>query len=98
MEYYVSHRACDSLLQIVEMAATEEKGGCKSASATISGHGVYGRLKYESGIHRVQRVPATEASGRVHTSAASVAILPQADEVKRKETKTKEKKRKVYAF
>lgn len=63
------------------MAATEEKGGCKSASATISGQGVYGRLKYESGIHRVQRVPATEASGRVHTSAASVAILPQADEV-----------------
>ncbi|KAL0038242.1 hypothetical protein WJX79_009887 [Trebouxia sp. C0005] len=67
--------------EIVEMAATEEKGGCKSASATISGQGVYGRLKYESGIHRVQRVPATEASGRVHTSAASVAILPQADEV-----------------
>ncbi len=64
------------------MAATEEKGGCKSASATISGQGVYGRLKYESGIHRVQRVPATEASGRVHTSAASVAILPQADEVR----------------
>ena len=81
VEHYVSHRACDLLMQIVEMAATEEKGGCKSASATISGQGVYGRLKYESGIHRVQRVPATEASGRVHTSAASVAILPQADEV-----------------
>lgn len=69
------------LSQVVELAATEEKGGCKSASATISGQGVYGRLKFESGIHRVQRVPATEASGRVHTSAASVAILPQADEV-----------------
>lgn len=66
---------------MVEIAATEEKGGCKSASATISGAGVYGRLKFESGIHRVQRVPATEASGRLHTSAASVAILPQADEV-----------------
>ena len=71
--------ACVS--QVVEIAATEEKGGCKSASATISGRGVYGRLKFESGIHRVQRVPATEASGRLHTSAASVAILPQADEV-----------------
>jgi len=81
VEHCVFHTACDLLLQIVEMAATEEKGGCKSASATISGQGVYGRLKYESGIHRVQRVPATEASGRVHTSAASVAILPQADEV-----------------
>lgn len=68
-------------LQVVEIAATEEKGGCKFASATISGQGVYGRLKFESGIHRVQRVPATEASGRLHTSAASVAILPQADEV-----------------
>ena len=69
-------------LQVVEMAETEEKGGCKSASATISGKGVYGRLKFESGTHRVQRVPVTEASGRVHTSAASVAILPQADEVR----------------
>lgn len=66
---------------MVEIAATEEKGGCKFASATISGQGVYGCLKYESGIHRVQRVPFTEASGRLHTSAASVAILPQADEV-----------------
>lgn len=66
---------------MVEIAATEEKGGCKFASATISGQGVYGCLKYESGIHRVQRVPSTEASGRLHTSAASVAILPQADEV-----------------
>ena len=80
------------------MAATEEKGGCKSASATISGHGVYGRLKYESGIHRVQRVPATEASGRVHTSAASVAILPQADEVKRKKQKRKKRNEKFTLF
>ena len=73
------YSAC--IVQVVEIAATEEKGGCKFASATISGQGVYGRLKYESGIHRVQRVPSTEASGRLHTSAASVAILPQADEV-----------------
>lgn len=73
--------AVRSWLQVVELAATEEKGGCKSASATISGQGVYGRLKFESGVHRVQRVPMTESTGRVHTSAASVAILPQADEV-----------------
>ena len=69
------------IFQVVELAASEEKGGCKFGSATISGEGVYGQLKFESGIHRVQRVPATEGSGRVHTSAASVAILPQADEV-----------------
>ncbi|KDO86802.1 hypothetical protein CISIN_1g014582mg [Citrus sinensis] len=55
--------------------------GYKEASAAISGVGVYGKLKFESGIHRVQRVPLTEKSGRVHTSAVSVAILPQADEV-----------------
>ncbi|URE13734.1 peptide chain release factor [Musa troglodytarum] len=51
------------------------------ASGTISGPGAYGRLKFESGVHRVQRVPVTEKSGRVHTSAVSIAILPQADEV-----------------
>ncbi|KAJ0113067.1 uncharacterized protein LOC116138869 isoform X1 [Pistacia vera] len=55
--------------------------GYKEASAAISGVDVYGKLKFESGIHRVQRVPVTEKSGRVHTSAVSVAILPQADEV-----------------
>ncbi|XP_037485374.1 peptide chain release factor 1-like isoform X1 [Triticum dicoccoides] len=55
--------------------------GYKEASGTISGPGVYGKLKFESGIHRVQRVPVTEKSGRVHTSAVSVAVLPQADEV-----------------
>ncbi|XP_073111561.1 peptide chain release factor 1, mitochondrial isoform X1 [Elaeis guineensis] len=55
--------------------------GYKEASGTISGTGAYGKLKFESGIHRVQRVPMTEKSGRVHTSAVSVAILPQADEV-----------------
>ncbi|KAF0927570.1 hypothetical protein E2562_034370 [Oryza meyeriana var. granulata] len=55
--------------------------GYKEASGTISGPGAYGKLKFESGIHRVQRVPVTEKSGRVHTSAVSVAILPQPDEV-----------------
>lgn len=56
-------------------------GGFKEVIAEISGHGVYSRLKYESGTHRVQRVPATESQGRVHTSAVTVAILPEAEEV-----------------
>ncbi|GJP30032.1 hypothetical protein CLOM_g22050 [Closterium sp. NIES-68] len=58
-----------------------EKGGYKEASASISGDGAFGWLKGESGVHRVQRVPTTEKAGRVHTSAATVAVLPQADEV-----------------
>ena len=56
-------------------------GGFKEASASISGRGVFARLKFESGVHRVQRVPKTEASGRIHTSAATVAVLPEAEEV-----------------
>jgi peptide chain release factor 1 len=56
-------------------------GGVKEASAEISGSGVFARLKFESGVHRVQRVPATEASGRIHTSAATVAVLPEAEDV-----------------
>ena len=56
-------------------------GGLKEAVASIAGQGVYSRLKYESGVHRVQRVPATEASGRIHTSTATVAVLPEAEEV-----------------
>ncbi|HLG57400.1 MAG TPA: peptide chain release factor 1 [Vicinamibacterales bacterium] len=56
-------------------------GGLKEAIVSIEGKGVYSRLKYESGGHRVQRVPATEASGRIHTSAATVAVLPEAEEV-----------------
>ena len=56
-------------------------GGLKEAIATIEGRGVYSKLKYESGVHRVQRVPATEASGRIHTSTATVAVLPEAEEV-----------------
>ena len=55
-------------------------GGFKEIVFTISGEGVYGLMKYESGVHRVQRVPQTEAQGRVHTSAASVVVLPEADE------------------
>jgi peptide chain release factor 1 len=56
-------------------------GGLKEVIATIEGRGVYSKLKYESGVHRVQRVPATEASGRIHTSTATVAVLPEAEEV-----------------
>ncbi len=56
-------------------------GGIKEVIAAIEGRGVYSRLKYESGVHRVQRVPATEASGRIHTSTATVAVLPEAEEV-----------------
>ena len=56
-------------------------GGYKEAAATISGTDVFARLKFESGVHRVQRVPETEAGGRIHTSAATVAVLPEAEEV-----------------
>ena len=72
-------------LQVLETTEAGA-GGFKLASAAVAGRGgVYGRLKFESGIHRVQRVPATESSGRVHTSAASVAVMPQATEVRGRE-------------
>ncbi len=58
-----------------------EVGGIKEVIALVSGDGVYSRLKYESGVHRVQRVPQTETQGRIHTSAITVAVLPEADEV-----------------
>ena len=66
--------------QPVEIAETE-LGGVREAVVNVSGEGVFARLKYESGVHRVQRVPATESGGRVHTSAATVAVLPEAAEV-----------------
>ena len=65
----------------LQMNTLEGGKGIKMASAAISGAEVYGDLKYESGVHRVQRVPETESQGRVHTSAASVAVLPEADNV-----------------
>ncbi|SNZ06672.1 peptide chain release factor 1 [Persephonella hydrogeniphila] len=58
-----------------------DKGGIKEVIALIKGKGAYSRLKYESGVHRVQRVPETESSGRIHTSTATVAVLPEAEEV-----------------
>jgi peptide chain release factor 1 len=65
----------------VVSASDGEVGGYKEIIATVSGKGVFARLKFESGVHRVQRVPATEGSGRIHTSAATVAVLPEAEEV-----------------
>ncbi len=63
-------------------SATEgEAGGYKEIIATVTGDGVFGRLKFESGVHRVQRVPATETQGRIHTSAATVAVLPEVEDV-----------------
>lgn len=62
-------------------ASEGEAGGYKEIIATISGRGVFSRLKFESGVHRVQRVPETEASGRIHTSAATVAVLPEAEDI-----------------
>ncbi len=61
-------------------ASTSEKGGFKEIVFTVEGQGVYGSLKYESGGHRVQRVPETEAQGRIHTSAATVAVFPEVEE------------------
>jgi peptide chain release factor 1 len=65
----------------VDSLSDGDAGGFKEAIATISGRGVFAHLKFESGVHRVQRVPDTEASGRIHTSAATVAVLPEAEEV-----------------
>jgi peptide chain release factor 1 len=67
----------------MEITSSSESavGGLKEVIALVSGNKVYGKLKYESGVHRVQRVPATEQQGRVHTSAITVAVLPEADEV-----------------
>jgi len=62
-------------------ASSSEAGGYKEVVASVTGTGVFAKLKFESGVHRVQRVPATEAGGRIHTSAATVAVLPEAEDV-----------------
>lgn len=67
--------------EILEFSEAGIPGACKEAILGISGHDVYGTMKFESGVHRVQRVPETETQGRIHTSAASVAVLPEAEEV-----------------
>ena len=66
--------------EVMEVSETSV-GGYKEAQANILGKGVFGRLKFESGVHRVQRVPSTETSGRIHTSAATVAVLPEAEDL-----------------
>jgi peptide chain release factor 1 len=70
-------------------------GGVKEATATITGRNVFARLKFESGVHRVQRVPETEASGRIHTSAATVAVMPEAEDV---DIKIEEKDLRIDVF
>ena len=67
-------------VEVIE-SSPSSLGGVKEIVAAIQGHKVYSKLKYESGVHRVQRVPATETQGRIHTSAATVAVLPEADEI-----------------
>ncbi len=65
----------------IDSVSEGEMGGYKEIIASVTGEGVFGKLKFESGVHRVQRVPATEAGGRIHTSAATVAVLPEAEDV-----------------
>ena len=67
-------------IEVIDLSESEV-GGIKEVSAIIEGRGAYSRLKYEGGVHRVQRVPATEAAGRIHTSAVTVAVLPEAEDV-----------------
>jgi len=70
-------------------------GGCKEAIVSVSGSGVFARLKFESGVHRVQRVPTTESGGRIHTSAATVAVMPEAEDV---DIKVEEKDLRIDVF
>jgi len=81
--YRMYSRYAESRGWKVELISLSENdlGGLKEVTASITGEGVFARLKFESGVHRVQRVPVTEASGRIHTSAATVAVLPEAEEV-----------------
>ncbi len=68
-------------VEIIDRSDSGGAGGLKEVQAIVEGEGAYSRLKYEGGVHRVQRVPATEAAGRIHTSAATVAVLPEAEDV-----------------
>ena len=77
MRYAERHRWKTEIIDVNDTGM----GGIKEAVMMIKGKGAYSRLKYESGVHRVQRVPETESSGRIHTSAATVAVLPEADDV-----------------
>ena len=68
-------------VEVIDRSDSGGAGGLKEVQAIVEGEGAFSRLKYEGGVHRVQRVPATEAAGRIHTSAATVAILPEAEDV-----------------
>ena len=89
----VSHRK-RWMLEIISISKSDA-GGLKEVIATIKGKNIYSSLKYESGVHRVQRVPDTETQGRVHTSAATVAVLPEAEEV---DVKIEEKDLRIDVF
>ena len=80
IDFYMVKGNCDFGAQAPETILTE-LGGVREASLLISGQGAYSRLKFESGVHRVQRVPETETGGRIHTSTATVAVLPEMDAV-----------------
>ncbi|NLY86953.1 MAG: peptide chain release factor 1, partial [Clostridiales bacterium] len=77
LRYAERHRWKSEIIEINDTGI----GGIKEAVVIIKGKGAYSRLKFESGVHRVQRVPETESSGRIHTSAATVAVLPEVDDV-----------------
>jgi peptide chain release factor 1 len=81
MRMYVKYCEAKGFKVVLLSESEGTAGGYKEVSLEITGDDVYGILKFESGVHRVQRVPATEASGRVHTSAATVAVMPEADEI-----------------
>ena len=95
--FHMYHRYAEKNRWKFEILAIADTGlgGYKEASAIISGRGVFARLKFESGGHRVQRVPETESAGRVHTSAATVAVLPEAEEV---DIKIEEKDLRIDVF
>lgn len=95
--YQMYARYAESKRWKVEVMTSSEgsKGGFKEITATISGNEVYSHLKYEAGVHRVQRVPETETQGRVHTSACTVAVLPEAEEI---DVKIEEKDIRVDVF
>ena len=85
---YVKYAELQSWEVEVTVRNDSERGGIKELIALVTGKRVYSKLKYESGVHRVQRVPKTESQGRIHTSAVTVAVLPQADEVTSESTRT----------
>ena len=81
-------------MEVISISKSEA-GGLKEAIMSITGNNIYSTLKYESGVHRVQRVPETETQGRVHTSAATVAVLPEAEDI---DIKIEEKDLRVDVF